>query len=151
MEQIESFEKFLKKKNQAKTHGKPDWENRKKKWLQSIENIYSNIESWLKPFIDKELLEIKKAGKIEITEDYIGRYQASVLEINIGDDIIRLKPRGTLVLGSYGRIDMAGPKGEVILIEPEWNEWQIVEKIGDKRNTIDLNEESIKFLIQQVS
>ena len=50
MEKIDSFEGFLKKKKEEEQENKINWEERKNKWLISINQLYDNIKTWLKPF-----------------------------------------------------------------------------------------------------
>ena len=56
---------------------------------------------------------------MNLTDEYLGKYSAKRLDIYVGSEIISLIPRGTLIMGSNGRIDMRGPKGEIIALEPE--------------------------------
>ncbi len=148
MKDLNPFEEFLinKQKSQKK---KINWKKRKKNWLNSIDSLYSDIEEWLKPFIEKELMEIKRK-KLNLDEEYIGQYEVPLLDVYIGKDIISLKPKGTLILGSYGRIDMRGPKGEVMMIEQEWNNWIFAERTP-KLETFGINEETFKSFIQKLA
>ncbi|OGU38957.1 MAG: hypothetical protein A2X61_09495 [Ignavibacteria bacterium GWB2_35_12] len=147
MEQNDSFEVFLKKKKQQENN-KVDWDERKSTWLKSIEDLYSKINNWLSPFIKESLLDIKEKD-IELNEEYIGNYKAKRLDIYLSNDIISLTPRGTLIIGSYGRIDMRGPKGEYLLIEPDWNIWKFAKRTP-KLVTWEISEESFKTAIQDV-
>ena len=149
MEKVNSsFQEFLKKKKQDNKKDQVDWDKRKSAWLKSIEKFYSNIKVWLTPFQTDGLIDIKEK-EIDINEEYIGYYKTKRLDIYLGNDIISLTPRGTLILGSYGRIDMRGPKGEKMIIEPEWEKWEFAIRTP-KLKMWKITEESFKSAIQDI-
>lgn len=149
MENIDSFEAFLKSKAKEKENNNVDWESRKHKWFDSVNKLYADIDEWLKPFTAQKLLNIETGKLIKLTEEYIGTYEIPRLDIYIGNEIISLIPKGTLILGSNGRIDMIGPKAEIVLIEPEWGEWYFAKRTP-KLETWEINEESFKSFIQKL-
>lgn len=149
MEQIDSFEEFLKKKSQEKEQNKIDWDKRKANWLISIDNLYSDIKKWLSTFTEQELIQIKDEKQVQLNEEYIGQYKVPRLDIYVGNDIISLTPRGTLIIGSYGRIDMRGPKGEIMIIEQKLSDWKFAKRTP-KLETWDINENSFKSIIQEL-
>jgi hypothetical protein len=149
MEYVDSFEDFLKKKSAENEKSKINWDERKANWLNSIDELYKNINNWLTPFKNQKLITIKDEKEIELTEEYIGRYPVKRLDIYIGNDIISLTPKGSLIIGSYGRIDMRGPKGEIMIIEPKWNEWKFAKR-SLKLETWDINEDSFKAMLQNL-
>jgi hypothetical protein len=142
----EAFEEFLKKKKEQDRT--VDWEDRKNKWTKSVTDFYNNVHKWLYPFTEKALLKIK-VKEIMVSEEYIGTYKLNQLDIFLGNDIISLIPRGTLILGSYGRIDMKGPKGDRLIIEQKWGEWKFVTKVN-RRELWDVNNESFESAIQDL-
>ena len=147
-ENNDTFENFLFLKKQSQNKHPIDWEKRKGNWLQSLDILYSSIKNWMSPFLKKSLLDIKEK-EIELFEDYLGNYKVKQLDIYLGDDIISLTPRGTLIIGSYGRIDMRGTKGEIMIIEPEWNNWKFAKRTP-RLETWDANEDSFKSAIKEV-
>lgn len=90
-----------------------NWEERKKGWLSQIGDLYSDIDSWFKPFDGDIKVERWEIG---IDEEYIGSYRAPAMKIKVGAEYVTLMPRGTLIIGGYGRVDMAGLDGEAILL-----------------------------------
>ncbi len=149
MEKIDSFEGFLKKKKEEEQENKINWEERKNKWLISINQLYDNIKTWLKPFEEQGLVIIKTEKTININEEYIGQYSTNRLDIYLGNDIVSLTPKGTLIIGSNGRIDMNGSKGEVMLIEQEWDDWKFAKRTP-KLETWDVTEDSLKDILQDL-
>jgi len=143
------FEELLLKKKNESEEKKIDWIGRKNTWLKSINDLYENIDKWLKSHQENGLLEIKLGIKVHISEEYIGSYDAPVMEIIIGKDKIKLEPKGTLILGSYGRIDMKGPKGEIMIIEPEWNDWKFAQR-SPKLQTWPIMSESFQEVLAKI-
>lgn len=149
MVHIDSFEEFLQKKKQEEENNKINWDERKSTWLKSIDQLYANIKEWLKTFEEKGFIQIKDNKEISLNEEYIGQYQTRRLDIYLGNDIISLTPKGTLIIGSYGRIDMRGPKGEILIIQPDWEDWKFAKRIP-KLETWNVNSESFKKIIQDL-
>ena len=143
---IDSFEEFLKKKNRDE---KPiDWALRKTNWLNSVDEFYRNVNNWLTPFIKGSLLNIER-NDMQIYEQYIGHYYAPKLDIRIGNDIVSLTPKGTMIAGAYGRIDLRGPKSEIIILEEKWNSWKFISKYNAD-NSWNVNPTSFQKAIQDV-
>ena len=149
MEHIDSFEEFLQKKKQEEEKNKINWDERKSTWLKSIDQLYANIREWLKTFEEEGFIQIKDNKEISLNEEYIGQYQTKRLDIYLGNDIISLTPKGTLIIGSYGRIDMRGPKGEILIIQPDWEDWKFAKRTP-KLETWNVNSESFKKIIQDL-
>jgi len=150
MPHTDSFEEFLLKKKQEEEENKINWDERKSIWLKSIDELYANIKEWLESFEDQGFIQIKDDKEITLNEEYIGQYQTRRLNIYLGNDIISLTPKGTLIIGSKGRIDMRGPKGEVLIIQPDWNDWKFAKRTP-KLETWDVNSESLKKIIQDLA
>lgn len=90
-----------------------NWEERKNGWLSKIDNLYNDIDSWFRPFDGDIKVERQE---IEINEEYIGSYNAPKMKIKVGAEHVTLTPRATLIIGGYGRVDMAGLDGEAMLL-----------------------------------
>jgi hypothetical protein len=128
-----TLEEKLKKLAEQKAAAESiDWNQQREKWLRAIGRLYTDIEHWLQPYVDKRLASTKR-GAVQLSEDHIGRYSCPTLEINLSGQVLRLVPVATLIIGAYGRIDVQrGPrpmKGEVLLTieksldEPLWVLW----------------------------
>jgi hypothetical protein len=147
-ELLDSFGELLVKKKSEEEKDKVDWEKRKTTWLNSVDDLYKIINTWLSPFQKEGLLNIKEK-QIDLSEEYIGSYKAKRLEILLGNDIVTITPRGTLVIGSFGRLDMRGPKGEALLVETDWNDWKFAKRTP-KMQYWNLTEQSFKEAIQEI-
>ncbi len=100
------FDEFLRRQDE-KSESSVNWEQEKYLWLQQIDTFYSYIKRWLKEYVDTKRI-IVQSNQIEITEEYIGTYNVEEVKIIIGNKIATLTPKGTLMIGTRGRIDMTG-------------------------------------------
>lgn len=95
---------------------------RKEQWLKKVDFFYKTVKKYLKDYDDKMEFEIKEN---ELFEEGIGSYLVKNLIIRIKDDrhtTIAFEPKGTLVVGGFGRIDMMGNYGKIhiLLVKKEW-------------------------------
>jgi lysyl-tRNA synthetase class II len=88
-----------------------DWTKKKDDWLEKLNKLYADIESWLNDF-EKDVISIKYIDK-EINEEHIGMYSARKMILRIADEQVVLDPVGTLLIGAAGRVDMIGKNGKV--------------------------------------
>ena len=93
-----------------------DFEGRKSKWLELVGELYATIEKdWLKKLISRGDIQALESP-LRINEQFIGAYDAVRLSLAMDGAFVELTPRGTLVAGANGRVDMSGPGGEVMLV-----------------------------------
>jgi hypothetical protein len=104
----EEFSNFL-RKEEKNIINEPqiDWNARKAEWFQNINLLYSDVQKWLKDFIDEGKIKIE-FNDLDLYEEKIGKYTVQELNIFIGSHVAKLTPIGTLLLGSIGRIDLSG-------------------------------------------
>lgn len=112
-----SFKQFERiAKNQAEvlksSKEKVDFEERKQWWLDQIDKLYNEIDGWLKPLIKIGVVRIESEN-VDLSERFIGIYQAKMLKIILNEVEIGIVPRGTFILGAFGRIDLKGLYGQV--------------------------------------
>ena len=113
------FDDFLKKEEEKK---KPsvDWDAKKKWWLEQLETLYTNIQDWLKEYIDEKKISIE-FSEIDIYEEALGTYTARQMRIKVSDKIATLTPIGTILIGAKGRIDMKSNAGTIRFILADRN------------------------------
>jgi hypothetical protein len=101
------FDEFV-KSQQEPTDPEIDWNLRRDEWLQHLEELYSQIHQFLKEYIESGQMQFE-SRPIELSEDYIGSYEARQVNLRIGRKLLKFQPVGTLLLGSKGRVDVIGP------------------------------------------
>lgn len=74
-------------------------------YRKRVEDFYSQISNWLKSLSESGKLSIT-LEEITITEDSLGTYPLNKMIISFGKFHIELRPVGTILIGTPGRIDM---------------------------------------------
>lgn len=107
-----TFKEFVEKQAKNSQEVKTDWVKKLDDWKRYLNQFYSMVDGFLKPYVDSKKIEIQRAG-IDLQEEYIGAYTVSKLIIRLGENEVVLEPIGTNLIGAKGRVDMLGPKGQV--------------------------------------
>ena len=115
----EEFDDFLRKEEEQK-QTTIDWEDRKKWWLMQLNILFSDIQNWLKEYIDSKKINVE-FNYIDIYEEILGSYKAQQMRIKINDKIATLTPFGTILIGTNGRVDMTGNVDRVRFILTDRN------------------------------
>jgi hypothetical protein len=117
----DKFDAFVRSQQPAPQDTAPiDWAKERDEWLQYLDELYRTTESFLKKYIESG--EIKcEYREIQLNEEDIGSYTARQMIIRIGRQEVVLKPVGTLLIGSKGRVDVVGPAGRTrfLLVDSE--------------------------------
>jgi len=109
---------FIAAKKKSEKTKEIDWAKKKDDWLEKLNKLYTNIESWLND-LEQDVVSIKYTDK-EINEEHIGMYSARKMVLRIADEQVVLDPVGTLLIGAAGRVDMIGKNGKVkFVLVPE--------------------------------
>lgn len=131
----------------VETEHEVDWEEKKDKWLKHIARLYKMIRGWIAPLETEGTVRYQTASE-NFEEDYIGRYHADVLTLLIGKQRVEFQPKGTLIIGANGRVDVRGQRGIRTLVL-KGNEWFIVER-SPRLKTFPFNEDSFQDVLQEV-
>jgi len=108
-----------------------DWNVERDCWLAAIGELYHRIEAWLAPLQQKGLVACSRIP-VQLFEEKIGAYTADSLVLEFGPHEIVLEPKGTLIVGARGRVDVfrrGSRGGQIMLIlsgskeEPRWEIW----------------------------
>jgi hypothetical protein len=114
-----AFDDFLRKEEEKRTPAF-DWDAEKKWWLNQVDNLYADIQNWLKEYIDSKKISIEFSN-IDIYEEVLGVYSARQMSIKINDKFATLTPVGTVLIGTKGRVDMTGSVGAIRFILADRN------------------------------
>ncbi len=137
------FSEFLKRKRQRETSTPPiDWEGRKEAWLAKLGWLFAEITTYLKPYREEGDLDFFP-NTTQIQEDFIGTYEVPVLKIQVGADTVEIIPKGSLIIGAFGRVDMTGPQGKLVMVLNETGESPSIEvRILQENDLKEVPEES---------
>lgn len=148
------FDDFLRKEEEKK---KPpiDWDAEKNWWIKQLDNLYTDIQSWLKEYIDIQKI-ILEFNNIDIYEEALGTYTVRQMTIKLSDKIAKLTPIGTILIGTKGRVDMTGKAGTMrfILADRQATGPKIEVKVflseEEKRKNEDIEKKKEKSQIEWV-
>lgn len=124
-----------------------DWKEKKDTWLRHIARLYEMIHRWIAP-LETEGMVRSQTSSESFEEDYIGRYEIDVLMLSIGKQRVEFRPKGTLIIGVDGRVDVRGQRGiRTLVLKGE--QWFTVER-SPRLKTLPFNEDSFQDLLQEV-
>ena len=138
-----------KKQKQSAPENEIDWDERKKKFLSAVEQLYGQLETMLAEPIGHKKVQLHRRPKV-LTENFIGTYAVNDLILVVGDEQVRFSPRGRNIVGSAGRIDVVGEKGEAMLILKAESKWEIVQTRQPAVRSVPLDESSLAEVLQLV-
>lgn len=114
-----TFDEFVQRRlDEAKTNGSGqdvDWNMRREDWIQSLNDLYSKMEKYLKKYTETGQIHLGR-DKIRLSEEHIGSYEVETLTFQIGNEKVVAKPIGTLMVGAAGRVDLIGARGKLRLV-----------------------------------
>ena len=124
----------LKKISDKKETNIIDWEKNKEEWIKSVDKLFTIIQDhWFSELEDEGLLKIF-ISTVSISEEFLGTYSISKMEILFATGSVILEPLGRNIIGGHGRIDCY-LKGEIsngimLILNRENNEdkWFVVNK-----------------------
>lgn len=95
-------------------------EERRAGWLRDLDALYRALEDYLKRYTESGQIKVERRP-IQLTEDYLGTYEAETLVLSIGNDEVVATPVGTLIIGCRGRVDLSGPRKtlRIVLLEED--------------------------------
>jgi hypothetical protein len=144
---LEEFfkQKRLKHEDQIK---EVDWEARRERWVADLNYLYEMISTWLHSSAQNGLVKIVYENKI-ITEENIGTYTVRKMKLWVGTEQVIFDPKGTILIGSYGRVDMIGDEGAIMIVLFEWNQWELAVRTPRMKHW-PLTEDSFSDALKQV-
>ena len=147
MNNLEEF--FRQKKSRYDDQArKVDWEGRKDNWIIALDQLYKMISRWVQASIQNDLIKIVYEDKI-IIEENIGTYTIRRMKLCVGTEQVVFDPKGTILVGSYGRVDMSGDEATIMIVLLEWNQWELAVRTP-KIHHWPLTEDSFADALKQV-
>ncbi len=112
------FKSFIEKENEKAKKEQENFNPEEKIsfFKKKVKELYSLIDdNWLKTYIDNN--EIKTSYRnIQITEELLGSYDIQEKLIEIGKHIFILRPIGTILIGTPGRVDLLYQSKQIMFI-----------------------------------
>jgi len=146
MKTNESLVDFVREKAEKPERG-PDWDARRVKWQREIADLYRMIRGWLKPLESDKTIRVEEAI-VTLREDYLGAYEVPEMSILIGSQKVTFHPKGTLIVGAQGRVDVSGDTSVRTLVVNQ-RKWAIVGRT-DRVRLVPFTGESFRGLLEEV-
>jgi len=106
------FDEFIKTQSTYETDLNKETELNE--WRNYLDQLYTNIDSWLLDYKEKGVVKITQRGKT-IYEEFSGEYDVNEMIISLYGKTIVFEPIGTMFIGAKGRVDVHGKNGTVSL------------------------------------
>lgn len=115
---MEDFKTFVEQQNRQAADNKREV-NAKEKiafFKDKVKDLYCKIDNeWLKTYIDKHEIRTTE-HEIQITEELLGTYSIDEKTIEIGEHTFLLKPVGTILIGTPGRVDLLYKSKQIMFV-----------------------------------
>ncbi len=93
----------------------PHWQARRDKWLEEINRLFTDITDWLQQAgVGADAI---KNTQQTVYEERLGHYSTPVLTVTIGLHRVTFRPKGTFLMGAYGRIDATSDQPDTPIIK----------------------------------
>jgi hypothetical protein len=106
---------FADRQEQEAAQTSARWQERKTWWIERVQSLFDQIDTWLRPLVDAGAVTPTRS-KYPAHEEKLGTYDIDTLVLEVAGKKLTFLPKGTLLLGSSGRIDVSGPNGDVLLV-----------------------------------
>jgi hypothetical protein len=141
---------FFRAKKSKAAHGTVNWAAKRDSWVQAVAKLYNTIETkYLSQSIKDKSVTVCRIPK-RISEEYIGVYEVPELIVEAGDEKVVFSPKGAVIAGAIGRIDLRGDMGEVTIVLQAGGRWSIVATRSPTLKLVPLDDESLLIALQSV-
>lgn len=100
------FDEFLTRESQVEDKFF-NREEKLKRWKENVSILFNKVNNWLQEYVDTGRITVE-TKVINITEETIGNYDIPSLIIKLAGNIVHIKPIGTNMIGTIGRVDVIG-------------------------------------------
>ena len=127
-----------------------DWQAKKERWLERIENLYVTIlNDYLAPAIQAGDVSYTYRPK-QLEESYIGPYVVRELVLFVGDESVIFSPKGCNIVGSSGRIDLLGEMDKKTLILNADKNWMILAYRTPVVKVLPLDQQTLLDVLKEI-
>jgi hypothetical protein len=143
-----TLERILEEKRKEASERSETTESRKADWIRRTEELFQQIEKWLSPLKGNNYLD----WSFDLTrrqEEPIGVYQVRSMRIVFFNGrTLEIIPRGLIVVGANGRVDMdLGYKSVMIAGKQDGSGWEFVERIAGRAESYEFNQANFERIL----
>ena len=112
------------------------------RYCAAVDTLICDMKMWLGPQIQSASVKSHAARYVDRFENG-HQYQVSAWSFEVGSHYVSLEPRGTWVVGAYGRADLVATPGDsVVLTLNEKFQWELPTR-GRTRIKYELLDEAV--------
>jgi len=126
-----------------------DWDERRRTYVAAVGELYDRVQEMLNEPIAQQFIRLQRRPK-SLTETFIGTYAIDDLLLQIGDEQVRVSPRGRNVAGATGRVDVIGERGEATLIAQPGGRWSFIAARQPVLHAVDFDEAALAQVLRLV-
>ena len=130
-------------------HQEIDWTKKRDKWISAVDAFYKDIGKILKGSIEDSTVSISYEEK-EIAEENIGKYTIREMILHVGEQKVKLSPKGCNIIGASGRIDLIGELGQKTIVMQPDSRWGIVATRIPTLKVISFEETSLLEALEEI-
>ena len=147
----ERLKAFLRRKKAELTTPNVSWSIKRDQYLASVERLYDLItHDYLGALDDEELVRIDRLRSTTISEPFVGAYPVPVMMLYIGGQRVTFRPKGVMVVGSSGRLDVVGIRRTARLIRDNHDVWFWRYSRDPRFQMVPLDEATFLDILQRV-
>ena len=150
-----SLKEKLKQNIEFQEKDKQTWNIRRQEWLEAIDELNLLIITWFNDYKKEGLIDFTTSQKLN-SEEFIGAYEVTVLHLIFSNQKeIIIEPKGTLIIGAWGRFDMYlrgfnSDRYYILRFKDEsgsfsWN----IRNPADKKSIIPLTKDNLEKIFEQ--
>ena len=126
-----------------------DWGTRLDRWRSDIDSLYELLEAFLAEPLGQGTVSLRQRPR-QIVEEHLGSYVVPELILSVGDERVQFIPRGRIVYGASGRIDVRGERGEAVLVVDDAGQWAVVPPGRPRPKSVPLDAETFAEVLRSV-
>ncbi len=144
-----SLSDFLRARKQQASATTVDWNRKRDQWLEAVRGLYRQVENMVRADKEAGVIEVR-TREVPVTEQFVGTYNAPLLELRVGMEEVQFLPKGVTVVGAEGRVDLRGDRNTVTLLWEGGNRWTLVLRRVPDLEAASLSEDSLRDALQKV-
>jgi hypothetical protein len=127
-----------------------DRESVLREWTAALKALMADIQSWLRPAMNEELLRARPETTI-VSEERLGTYEVPRLLLEMPSGLtVNINPVARFIVGADGRVDMWAFPTDKWLIVRQADQWRLIRKGGDLSSDVPLAAESFKSALTEL-
>ncbi len=145
----EQIREFFREKSEKSHPVNINWGAKRDEWISAVERLYARIQEYLQD-AGGNVQIARSAEKKKMAEPNIGAYEIDELVLRVGDETVVFSPKGCVTVGSAGRVDVVGDRGQASLVLQSPDQWSLVVSRTPALRLIPLTSDSLLEVLKSV-